>query len=344
MLMVRKQKLIIIISAAILFTMFTNGCGLKKEIVLTGKTMGTNWRVKAVSGYFDNGEELDDAIKKRLLEINKSMSLYDKDSEIRKLNKQPSSDRFHVSDDFMTVLEAGKRLYEETSGAWDATIRPLVNLWGFGDTKREKKVPDKSHIENRLSHVSFDSIAILDKNIISKTRPEVTLDFGSIAKGFGVDEIADVIRKMGYSDFIVEIGGEVYASGLRMDGKNWRIGINLPDKNSDFNEVYKVIIVSEKAVATSGNYRNFFEKQEKIYSHVIDPRTGRPVENGVVSASVIAESCMYADGLATALMVMGHVKGIELVNKTKNVECFIIVKEKDGSLTNYFSRHFNDEG
>lgn len=219
-----------------------------------------------------------------------------------------------------------------------------MNLWGFGDAEREKKVPDKSRIESRLSHVSFGSIKIPDKNFLIKTDPEVTLDFGSIAKGYGVDEVADVIREKGYSDFIVEIGGEVYASGNRLDGKSWRVGINMPDINSDSHDVYKVIIISERAVATSGNYRNFFEKQEKVYSHVIDPRTGRPVENGVVSASVIAGSCMYADGLATALMVMGHTKGLEFVDKTKNVECLIIVKEKDGSLTNYFSKHFHDEG
>ena len=160
----------------------------------------------------------------------------------------------------MTVFKTGKQLYEETDGAWDATIRPLVNLWGFGDTGREKKVPDETSIKSNLSHVSFDSIKILDKNFLMKTDPEITLDFGSIAKGFGVDEVAGVIREKGYSDFIVEIGGEVYASGTRMDGKRWRIGINMPDKESDFQDVYKVIIVSEKAVATSGNYRNFFEK------------------------------------------------------------------------------------
>jgi len=205
-------------------------------------------------------------------------------------------------------------------------------------------VPDKSLIESRLSHVSFASIKIPDKSFLIKTDPEVTLDFGSIAKGYGVDEVAGVLREKGYSDFIVEIGGEVYASGNRLDGKSWRVGINMPDINSDFHDVYKVIIISGRAVATSGNYRNFFEKQEKVYSHVIDPRTGRPVENGVVSASVIAGSCMYADGLATALMVMGHTKGLEFVDKTKNVECLIIVKEKDGSLTNYFSKHFHDEG
>lgn len=340
----RKQTILITIFAALLFAVFTNGCGLKKEIVLTGKTMGTNWRVKVVAGHFDNTDNLDDAIKKRLQEINKSMSLYDKESEIHKLNEHRTPDKFYVSDDFMTVVEAGKRLYMETSGAWDATIRPLVNLWGFGDTERDKKVPDKSLIESRLSHVSFASIKIPDKNFLIKTDPEVTLDFGSIAKGYGVDEVADVIREKGYSDFIVEIGGEVYASGNRLDGKSWRVGINMPDINSDFHDVYKVIIISGRAVATSGNYRNFFEKQEKVYSHVIDPRTGRPVENGVVSASVIAGSCMYADGLATALMVMGHTKGLEFVDKTKNVECLIIVKEKDGSLTNYFSKHFHDEG
>ena len=328
---------------ALFVSMVACGCGLKKEFVLTGKTMGTTWRVKVVAGYFDDSKSLDTAIKTRLQKINDSMSLYNKGSEIIRLNEHQSSDKFRVSNDFMTVLKAGKKIYEQTNGAWDATIRPLVNLWGFGDNDRTQHVPDKRRIKTELSHVSFDSIKILDDHFLTKTDPAITLDFGSIAKGFGVDEIAGVIREKGYSDFIVEIGGEVYASGTRMDGNRWRIGINMPDEESGFNDVYKVIIISEKAVATSGNYRNFFKQKEKVYSHVIDPRTGMPCDNGVVSASVIAESCTYADGLATALMVMGHVEGIDFVNKTKNVECLIIVKEKDGSLTNYFSTHFNNE-
>ncbi len=339
--MISKQRTKVAIFIIVL--LFSAGCSLKKEVVLTGKTMGTNWRVKVISGYFDNAEKLDETIKDRLLEINKSMSLYDKKSEICKLNAHRSTEKFHVSSDFMAVLTTGKKLYSETRGAWDATIRPLVNLWGFGDVERKKEVPDESNIKSRLAQVSFAYIKVLDKNFVVKSNPEVTLDFGSIAKGFGVDQVACVIKGKGYSDFIVEIGGEVYASGSRQDGKNWRIGINMPDKNSSFHEVYKVVMISGKAVATSGDYRNFFEKQENIYSHVIDPRTGRPVENGVVSVSVIAGSCTYADGLATALMVMGHEKGIELVDNIKNVECLIIVRDKDGALTNYFSRHFNDD-
>jgi thiamine biosynthesis lipoprotein len=272
------------------------------------------------------------------------MSLYERESEIKNLNAHRSTDKFRVSDDFMSVLLTGKQLYKETDGAWDATIRPLVNLWGFGDTGKDYNVPGEHSIKHNLSHVSFDAIEILDNNFIVKTDPALTLDFGSIAKGFGVDEVAGVIRSRGYSDFIVEIGGEVYASGTRLDGKRWRIGINMPDKQSDFNDIYKVIIVSGKAVATSGNYRNFFEKKERLYSHVIDPRTGMPCDNGVVSVSVIAGSCTYADGLATALMVMGHTEGIDFVDKKNGVECLIIVKEKDGSLTNYFSKNFNNEG
>jgi len=340
----RRQPFILIIFTALFFTAAAWGCGFKKEVVLTGKTMGTNWRVKVVTGYFDTSKPLDEAIKNRLREINKSMSLYERDSEIKRLNGHRSSGKFRVSDDFMSVLLTGKQLYKETNGAWDATIRPLVNLWGFGDAGKDYKVPGARIIKRNLSHVSFDSIHILDGNFIVKTDPELTLDFGSIAKGFGVDEVAGVIRSRGYSDFIVEIGGEVYASGTRLDGKRWRIGINMPDKDSDFNDVYKVIIVSGKAVATSGNYRNFFEKKEKLYSHVIDPRTGMPCDNGVVSASVIAGSCTYADGLATALMAMGHTEGVDFVDKKKGVECLVIVKETDGSLTNYFSKNFNDEG
>jgi thiamine biosynthesis lipoprotein len=163
-------------------------------------------------------------------------------------------------------------------------------------------------------------------------------DLNAIAKGFAVDEVSRLISAAGFENYLVEIGGEVYAAGVRPDGKNWRVGINRPQKDATINEVYKAVSIYNQAFATSGDYRNFFEIDGVRYSHVIDPRTGYPVSNGVVSVSIIADNCTLADGLATAIMVMGAEKGIALVNRLDNVECFIIVEKSDGRLVDFYSK------
>ena len=156
-------------------------------------------------------------------------------------------------------------------------------------------------------------LMISEKGYLSKRNPHVSLDLGSIAKGYGVDQVAEVIRNNGIKNFLVEIGGEVYASGCKIDGGYWLVGINMPDKDALIGDIYKTVRLKNKALATSGDYRNFFEKKGAFYSHVIDPRTGYPVKNGIVSVSVVADDCTFADGLATAIMVAGHEKGLELV-------------------------------
>ena len=207
-----------------------------------------------------------------------------------------------------------------------------------------KRVPQKREIEDRLANVGFDKIEISEQGYLAKRNPLVRLDLGSIAKGYGVDQVAEVIRKNGINNFLVEIGGEVYASGYKIDGGYWVVGINMPDKDALIDDIYKTVRLKNKALATSGDYRNFFGQKGAFYSHVIDPKTGYPVKNEIVSVSVVADDCTFADGLATAIMVAGHEKGIELVEKLPGVECFIVIKDKDGKLTDYFSKGFgNDE-
>ncbi|MBT8363399.1 MAG: FAD:protein FMN transferase [Deltaproteobacteria bacterium] len=155
-----------------------------------------------------------------------------------------------------------------------------------------------------------------------------------------MDQVSELVAAAGYKNYLVEIGGEVYAAGLRPDGQRWRVGINRPQKDAAFNAVYRVVSLFNQAFATSGDYRNFFEINGVRYSHVIDPRSGYPVSNGVVSVSIIADNCTLADGLATAIMVMGAEKGIRLVDRLSNVEAFIVVEASDGSLADFSSQGF----
>jgi len=328
----------------LVFVIVLAGCSARKETIFSGQTMGTTYSVRVVGGYFQNTGGLQEKIDRRLKAINQSMSTYIADSEISKFNGFKKADtRFEVSDDFLQVMRVAANIYRLSDGAWDGTVDPLINLWGFGRKDGGGTIPDDHKVSKLLKNVGFDYIKILDDRFLLKTNPSVTLDLGSIAKGFGVDQIAALIRAEGFKDFLVEIGGEVYAAGFRKDGRPWRVGVNRPQKDAPFNQVYKVVPLTDKAMATSGDYRSFFEINGKRYSHVIDPRTGHPVANGVVSASVIADDCTFADGLATAIMVMGYAEGLALVNKLDGVECLVVVRQADRTLQDYHSGGFKTE-
>ena len=325
----------------IFFVLLFAGCGLKKEVEFSGKTMGTTYHIKAVVGLFTNTKNIKDQIDTRLEEINKSMSTFRKESEISRFNAhQTVGEKFKISEDFYNVMIVAKAIYQETGGAWDGTVKPLVDLWGFGKSENNYTIPEKSKIAAILSDIGFNNIEIFAGHYLAKKNTAITLDLASIAKGYGVDQIAALIRGNGIDNFLVEIGGEVFAAGLRKDGKNWRIGINRPQKNAPVDQVYKVVNLQDKGFATSGDYRNYFEVNQKRFTHVIDPRNGYPVDNCVVSVSIIANTCTFADGLATAVMVLGHKKGLDLVNRLDNAECFIVTKKEDGALIDHYSKGF----
>ncbi len=328
----------------IFFILLFAGCGLKKEVEFSGKTMGTTYHIKAVVGLFTNTKNIKDQIDTRLDEINKSMSTFRKESEISRFNAhQTVGEKFKISEDFYNVMIVAMAIYQETGGAWDGTVKPLVDLWGFGKSENNYTIPEKSRIAALLSNIGFNNIEIFAGHYLAKKNTAITLDLASIAKGYGVDQIAALIRGNGIDNFLVEIGGEVFAAGLRKDGKNWRIGINRPQKNAPVDQVYKVVNLQDKGFATSGDYRNYFEVNQKRFTHVIDPRNGYPVDNGVVSVSIIANTCTFADGLATAVMVLGHKKGLDLVNRLDNTECFIVTKKEDGTLIDHYSKGFKTE-
>ncbi len=317
-----------------------NGCPLDREILISGRTMGTTYHIKVVVPFFKSTSLLTSRIESRLDEINRSMSTYISDSEISRFNAWKHPEKFAVSADFMRVARLSESLYRLSEGAWDGTVKPLVNLWGFGHTGYPRRVPPQSDIREKLDEVGFSYIEISDDGCLKKKRLEISLDFSSVAKGYGVDQIASLIKAQGLADYLVEIGGEVYGAGLKKNKTPWRVGINRPSRDAASDEVYRVVVLRDRALATSGDYRNFFELDGRTYSHIIDPRTGYPVSNGVVSVSVAAPTCAVADGLATALMVMGPEKGLEMVEKMDHVECLIVVRRADGTLEDHYSRGF----
>jgi thiamine biosynthesis lipoprotein len=325
----------------LIFFLLLAGCSLQKEVSFSGKTMGTTYHITVVTGYFSSTKDLKDRIDQRLEAINKSMSTFRKDSEISRFNAiQNTGEKFKISDDFFNVMTVAKTVYELTGGAWDGTVRPLENLWGFGNYENKQKIPAPSEITSLLPEIGFNHIEISSDHCLIKKKAPLSLDLASIAKGYGVDQVAELIGTSGIKNFLVEIGGEVFAAGFRKDGKQWRIGINRPQAGSPFDQVYKVVNLHDKGFATSGDYRNYFEAGGQRFSHILDPRNGYPVRNGVVSVSIVADTCTFADGLATAVMVMGHEKGLERVNSIDHTECLIVVRTQDGRLIDHYSKGF----
>ena len=301
--------------------------------------MGTTYTVKVVTGYFGSVANLQERIDRRLDRINQSMSPYLKDSEISRFNRfQETGAEFPISMDFLRVMQQAVRIHALSDGAWDGTVNPLVDLWGFGRTGRTDHRPPPDKITALLADVGFQKIEVLDSGVLIKHQAAVTLDLSSIAKGYGVDQVADEVRGAGFTDFLVEVGGEVYAAGVRPDGRPWRVGINRPRVDARFDEVYRVIPLKDQALATSGDYRSFFQENGVRYSHIIDPKTGYPVQDGVASVTILADNCTLADGLATAVMVMGVAKGLSLIDRLDHVEGLIVTELSDGTLKDHFSK------
>lgn len=318
------------------------GCDGRRGHVITGRTMGTTYSVTVVTGHFGSIAGLQEKINRRLQEINRSMSPYLEDSEISRFNRfQQTGEEFRISADFLYVMKAAAQIHRLSDGAWDGTVNPLVDLWGFGRAGRADQVPPAEKIAALLGDIGFDKIEIRDTGALVKRQASVTLDLSSIAKGFGVDQVAGVVRAAGFTDFLVEIGGEVVAAGLRPDGRPWRVGINRPKPEAGFDEIYRAVSLKDQALATSGNYRQFFVQDGRRYSHLIDPTTGYPVADRVVSVSILADTCTLADGLATAVMVMGAERGLALIDRLERVAGLIVVENPDGSLVDTASRRWH---
>ncbi|MFO7989144.1 MAG: FAD:protein FMN transferase [Desulfotignum sp.] len=310
-----------------------------REYTIQGRTMGTFYTVKLVSSRQQSMELWQKQINTRLEQVNAGLSMYDPNSDLSRFNRTEPGRLFRLSRDFARVMDTARTVFTLTDGAWDGTIKPLVDLWGFGTRESFDTLPDPGAIAEALALTGFQHL-VFENNHVKKTKPGITLDLGSIAKGYGVDAVAGVLTRAGIDDFLVEIGGELFGSGMNRHKKPWSVGITHPLKTGADAGLYKVVNLENRAIATSGDYRNYFEFQGKIYSHIIDPRTGYPVDNLVVSASVIADTCTFADAMATALMVMNPEGSLALVDSLENVECLIIQKTPAG-FTEFASRGFH---
>ena len=293
------------------------------QIELTGRTMGTTYSVKLVDVPKDLDQAtLQKAIDARLADINRQMSTYDPASELSRFNRQSGTHWFSVSPALVQVVDEAKRTSRLSDGIFDVTVGPLVDLWGFGPEKTMDPIPSDLRIRQALSLVGFEKLETRDQPpALRKTVAGLRVDLSAIAKGYAVDEVSLLLHRRGLDNHLVEIGGELRGKGHNARRASWRIAVEKP--GADFKTAYMAVHLADQGMATSGDYRNFFEKNGRRYSHTIVPTTGKPVIHSLASVTVVAQSCMRADALATALLASGPDQGYALARREGIAALFI---------------------
>ncbi|WP_143872741.1 FAD:protein FMN transferase [Catenovulum sediminis] len=308
-------------------------------VLLQGKTMGTSYQVKFVAKKsIIEQHNFYREVEKVLKDVNDKMSTYQKDSELSRFNQYQGTDGFTVSADTASVVKAALALGKLTEGALDVTVGPLVNLWGFGPNARPENIPSAEKLSEIRNTIGLDKLRVSDSQLF-KSNANLYVDLSAIAKGFGVDKIAALLEQKGVDAYMVEIGGEMRLKGKKQEGSDWLIAIEKPV--SIERAVQQVIAPGDNALATSGDYRNYYERDGIRYSHTIDPITGKPISHKLVSVSVIADTCMQADALATALNVMGPEKALSFAQQQR-LAVYLVIKSESGfdvQYTEYFERY-----
>ncbi len=338
----RKTLIALVFLAVLVFYPYLRAAQQPKNYAFGGETMGTTYNVRVARTRLSKSavRKLHDDIEELLVDINRQMSTYDPESEISNFNASTETNAFSVSRDFVTVTETALKLAHQSNGAFDPTVMPLVSLWGFGPDSKQA-VPTADAIASIRDAIGFMKIRVTGPGSILKTHPSLSLDLNAAAKGYASDRVARLARDRGCPNVFVEIGGEIMALGHSDDEGPWRVSIDRPRRGTlPGDTTQRILEIQNRAVATSGDYRNYYEDQGRVYSHIIDPRSGYPVSNRVASTTVIAADCLTADALATALMVLGPDEGQPVLEAFAPAEAMWIVREGPGRFAEHFSPGF----
>ncbi|MEP2706364.1 MAG: FAD:protein FMN transferase [Roseibium sp.] len=298
---------------------------------LSGSTMGTNYSVTAL----DHGKNVDKAalhkaLEASLLDVNAHMSNWDATSEVSRFNAFKSTDPVNISDGLSKVIRASRDINQASDGQFDITLGPVIEAWGFGAKTINKDVSsDSGAIAAAFETAGQTQGLKLDGNTLQKSHPDTEIYLPSIGKGYGVDQLAAVVESFGLTDYMVEIGGDIYVSGRNADSMDWQIGIETPDSISQ--KAFQVAKVSNMGMATSGDYRNYFERDGQRFSHIIDAHTGQPIKHQTASVTVLADNTMLADAWSTALLVLGTKRGLEIANQRDLAVLFIDRNANEGN-------------
>ncbi len=321
-----------------------SGCERPDPIIeIDGPTMGTYYSIKvARPPQGMTAASLTQGVEKILAQVIAEISTYDKTSELSRLNQNTSTDWIPVSANVYQLIAEGQRLATLTNGTYDITIGPLVNLWGFGPEARRDTPPSQDEINAAQARVGWQKLELqAQPPAVRKAQPDLYLDLSSLGEGYGGDQIAAWLKTQGTTDYLIAIAGAIRTAGMNAKRQPWAIAIEEPLIEN--RTMHRVIPISNRAVATSGDYRNFFERDGKRYSHEIDPRTGTPVTRNLGSVTVVGEEGMKVDGLATALMVLGDKRGLEFAT-AQNIAAYFIIRDGEelrGIATPAFQQLFD---
>jgi len=337
---VKNNTAITIICLIMMFYSNISNASQSKIYQIHGKTMGNSYSISLVSNSFSAQQAFDlrNLLEYELEVINSVMSTWLKESEINKINRANSNETIKISNSLREIITQSQQIEKMTSGAFDITVAPLVKLWGFGPDGIPSNRPQQQQIDEVKAYTGSNKFKI-QENVFSKIDKRLQLDLSGIAKGYAVDILATKLEKNGFSDYLVEIGGEIYAKGTKPNSAPWVIAIEHPRKTNALTNNIINVNVNGIAVATSGDYRNYFESQGTRFSHVINPKTGWASQSNVISATVIASKCATADALATASMVMGAKEAIEFADKYQIA--IMIIEDNFGSIKTYQSKNFD---
>lgn len=323
-----------LLSVLIFLSFITASCVYKTPVIsnFSGLTQGTTYSIVYVSKNNVDQEDLKRQVEKILHDFDMSLSIYNDSSVISRINRNEEvlPDSF-----FIDVFKKSLLIFEMTEGAFDITVGPLVRAWGFGPEARRNFREEKR--DSLMKLVGMKKVSLVDGRLI-KSNPGISLDVNAIAQGYSVDVICRYFDNLGIRNYLVEVGGEVRAKGTK-SGSLWKIGI---DKPEDYNMIpgqslQAIIKISDKAISTSGNYRAFYVEDGIKYSHTIDPRTGSPARNQLLSATIIADECYMADGIATACMVMGKDNAIEFIDKNPQFSAYFVFSDESGNFRSWTS-------
>lgn len=304
-------------------------------VEIHGRTMGTFYGVKVVGDFPGGQQALQTQVDSLLKHYNDEISTYDPNSSLSKFNQQQTTTPFPVSQEMADIVISALRVGQRTQGVLDVTVGPLVNLWGFGPDKRPVKTPTDEQITAARQRVGIQHLHVdvsADHAALRKDVPNIYVDLSTIGEGFGADKVAEFLESRGVHNYLVEIAGASRSRGVNAKGDPWKLAIQKPTDELD--EVQAIIKPDGRAISTSGSYRNYYELDGKRYSHIIDPATGKPITHRLVSATVITPTALEADGLDTALMVMGPEKAMAFA-KQQRLAVYLVIKTDKGFKAEY---------
>jgi thiamine biosynthesis lipoprotein len=300
----------------------------------SGLIFGTTYNIT-----YQHADDLQEEIEAELKKVDEQFSMFNTQSLVARVNR---GEKPELTSDFIEIFKLAREVYDETNGAFDITVAPLVNAWGFGF--KNEQMPSKEQVDSLRQLVGMQHVSLNGKTIVMQ-KPGMMLDFSAIAKGYGVDVVARLLESHDIKNFMVEIGGEITTRGINPERVPWKIGVNKPceDDLNESHELQTILNVTDKSMATSGNYRNFYIKEGKKYAHTIDPKTGRPVQHTLLSATVLADHCAKADAYATSFMVLGMDGAKEILKRHKELMAYLIFTDRKGNLAVWYSPSLQDK-